>query len=269
MADYSLAQRGSTSITSADTSPKDVTLPSPVKLGSSLFNATVRDRRRNELVQAGVETVSSGGTSPVNVTITAVDVAASTVQISVRENRDGVAHGVTARLTSSTNLRIEFYGTVDAAENIEVAWQVIESKPQRGATARLFDENTVRIAWDGTLATGETIDVNWEVWDFNDVGNDLLEILFRELRILAYLGENLVTDLLTYDDAGNIVTCRLRIFDTKAHAETCIFDLPIGSGLEDGELARAQIVQEIDKPTNNRTALIRTLEEVADTPGVS
>lgn len=271
MANYSLAQRGSKAITSSDTSPIDVTLGTPIKLGSSHFNALVRDRRKNVSVQRGTVTLSSGGTSPNDVTITAVDLACSFCKITVRENRAAVAAGavgVSAKLTSTTNLRLSFYGAIAGGENIEIEWEVIEAKPYRMATARLVDVDKVRITWDGTLATGETIDVDWEVWDADDIGDDLLEILFREQRILAYLGENLVTDWLQYDDAGNVVSCRLRIFDTRAHAEAATFDLPAGSPLEDGELSRAMMEQDIDKSTNNRISLVRVLDQVIDTPGV-
>lgn len=269
MASLSLMQRGSTSITSSDTSPKDVTLSSPVKLASSLVIPKPRQRRKSLKVQRGTVTIGEAGTSPQDVTISAVVLANSRVNISVRENRDGDARGVSAKLTSTTNLRLSFYGTVDAGENIEVEWEVIEDlDPYIGVTVRILDTTHLRFTWDGTLVAGETIDVDWEVLDFDDVGDYLLEILFREQRILGYLGENIVTDDMILDDAGNVAQCRLRIFDTKAHADSCTIDLPAGSPLETGELSRAQLVQDVDISTNNREALIQTLLEVAATPGV-
>lgn len=350
MANYALAQRGVQSITSADTSPKSITLPTAIKTGSSQIHATVRDRRKNidvqrgavaitsadtspkdvvitavdlaaaeliasirdkrqnVVVQRGTELVAEAGTSPVDVTITAVDLACSFVRVSARENRDGQAQGVTAKLTSTTNLRIQFYGTVDAGENIEVDWEVIESKPprnataqildtthirvawdgtlaagetidveyqvvderpRRGATARIVDATHVEIAWDGTLAVGETIDVAWEVWDIDNLGDDVKEALFRLQRVLGYLGENMVMDNVLYDDAGNCVSSRLRIFDSASNAGDATIDLPEGSPFETGELSRARLVQEIDDAKNDRVSLIRTLLEVADTPEVS
>lgn len=269
MADLTLAQRGAIAITSSDTSPKDVDLVTPIKPGSSQLVASIRDRRRNVSVQRGSTALTDADTSPKDVTITAVDVDASEVKATWRENRAGNARGATVKLLNSTTVRISWPGTLAPAETLDVDWEVAESKSYRGATIRLIDEDTLRVTWDGTLAAGETIDIAYEIWDADDIGDQLLEILFREQRMLAYLGENLVTDQLDYDDAGNVVQCRLRIFGSKADAENCTFDLPTGSGLEDGELARAQVVQEIDKSTNNRTALVRTLEQVVSTPGVS
>lgn len=270
MSTYNLAQRGVLALTSADTSPKDVTLASSIKPGSAQLHPVVRDKRRNAFVQRGTVTLAEAATSPQDVTITAVDLACSHVKITVRDSRDPAAggHGVTAKLTSSTNLRLQFYGAIGVAENIEIEWEVVEQKPARSATVRILDANTVRVEWDGTLADGETIDVAWEVWDIAPLGDDIKEILFRLLRVLGYLGENCRQDLLQYDDAGNVVRYRLRIFDSREHAEASDLDLPEGSGLQDGELARAVVTQDIDAGKNDRIDLMQVLDTVIPTPGV-
>lgn len=270
MSTYALAQRGVLALTSADTSPKDVTLASSIKTGSAQLHAVVRDTRRNASVQRGTVTLAEAATSPQDVTITAVDLACAHVKVSFRDSRDPAAggHGVSAKLTSSTNLRLQFYGAVGAGENIEIEWEVVEQKPARSATVRVLDANTVRVEWDGTLAAGETITVAYEVWDISPIGDDIKEILFRLMRALGYLGENCRQDLCQYDDAGNCIQYRLRIFDSRANAEASDLDLPLGSGLQDGEIARAIVTQDIDTGKNDRIDIMQVLDTVIATPGV-
>lgn len=270
MANYSIAQHGTKAITSSDTSPLAVTLPSEVKLGSSIVIPSVRDSRKAVKVQRGSIAITDGDVGNTkDATITAVVMEQAHVQATWRENRAGNARGATVKLQSTTAVRATWPGTLAGGETVDVDFEVIERLPaRRAATVRITDTDELTITWDGTLEAGETIDVAYTVLDLDDVGDDLLEILFRCQRILAYLGENLVTDVMQFDDAGNVIACRVRIFDTKAHAENCTFDLPEGSPLETGELARANLEQDIDKSTNNRVSLLRTLSQVIDTPGV-
>lgn len=149
-----------------------------------------------------------------------------------------------------------------------------------GATVRLFDEETLRMAWYGSPdetegllndeSTGldEIITVAVEVFDLEEMGDELKEILFQGLRVLGYLGENVMQDLLDYDDAGNLVTYRLRVFDTRANCEAATPELPDGQALQTGELARVTMNQDIVPDRNDRELLTRVLTDVLATPGV-
>jgi hypothetical protein len=270
MSNLTLVRRGTISATSADgAGPKDSSAFAAVKPNSSFVVATVRDRRQNKSVQRGVVTVSEAGTSPQNVAITAVDLACAHVVVSVRENRDGNARGIVAHLTSSTNLRIEFYGTVDAGENIDVRWEVIEDKPRRGATVRLLSATVARLEWDGTLQDGETIDCFFEVFDLDDEVDQLLELDYKLVRLLGYAGENSLVDLHSYNQAGNMDQFRVRVFDTAVNMNNATVDLPEGEALETGEKSRALVTIEWDPATNRRKTIYRETTALAATPGIS
>jgi hypothetical protein len=143
----------------------------------------------------------------------------------------------------------------------------------RGAFVRLVNANTVRLEWKGALVTDpeagpETISAYAEVYDLESVGDDIKEMLFRQQRALGYLGENALQDLIQYDDAGNMVTYRLRLFATADNASNATPDLPNGEDLETGELARMTMSQEILTSKNDRVQLIRLLTDLLATPGV-
>ena len=268
MSTYALAQRGTLAVTSSDTSPKDITLPSPVKPGSSFRIANIRDRRRDALVQHGSISITDVDVSPKDSAAlgTAVDtVCAYVTNVTIREKRTNNEFGATVKLNSGTIVRATF-GAVAAGDTIDIEFDVVEFKARRGATVRLLDANTVRVEWDGTLAAGETIDVAYEVWDIAPLGDDLKEILFRCQRILGYLAENMVQDMVIADQAGNIVQYRLRVFDTDVHAEAAKINWE--AGMQTGELARVQVTQAIDITTNDRKSLIKVLDTVAATPGI-
>lgn len=271
MSDYTLVHSGSISVTSADVGTmKDVNLPAPIKLTSAIIVAQIRDRRRDVSVQRGTVLVGNGGTSPQDVVLTAVDRDCSHVSITVRENRDGNARGVTAVVTSSTNLRLEFYGTVDAGENIEVQWQVIEHKSYRGATLKFVDNDTIRLTWaPAQLAAGETIDVDYFVYDIENVGDDLKELLYRAARTLAAQGENTIQDLVTYDDVGNPTTFRVRQFDSQANAEAATVNLAEGGAMQTGELDRFKVTVAWNTSKNRPTSIISVRTHLVATPGVN
>ena len=137
----------------------------------------------------------------------------------------------------------------------------------RGALVRLLDEDTLRLEWFGELANDpeagdEKIAVSVEVFDIDRVGNDLRESLYRQQRILGYLGENTRQDLLDYDDAGNIRSYRLRVFDSRANAEASTPELPDGEDLQTGELSRVRMTQRILTNTNDRSLLLKVLTDV-------
>ncbi len=138
----------------------------------------------------------------------------------------------------------------------------------RGATVRLEDATHVRVSWPGALAGGESITVSYEVYDLDDVADDLLEILFRMERMLGYLGENTLQDDIEVDDAGNIVSYRIRLFDTEAHAAAATVDIE-GNFPQLGERARIEVSQDVDFDTNDRVSLLRLRTELITTPGVS
>ncbi len=149
-----------------------------------------------------------------------------------------------------------------------------------GATVRLFDEETLRMEWYGDPLTDEgllndestgldeIITCTVEVFDLEELGDELKELLFYAVRVLAYLGENIIQDLLEYDDAGNLVSYRLRTFNSKVNCEAATPDIDAGDALETGELARVTMSQDIEMSKNDRALLLRVLTDVAATPGV-
>lgn len=196
------------------------------------------------LVQRGVVTITpADGAGPINVTLgTAVKLGSAKVHVTIAEQRfpdadsDLDYRGATVRLTTTTNLQIAWKG---------------------GA---LID--------DPFLGAAEEITVSYEVFDIEDIGDDLKELLFRTQRILGYLGENVIQDQLIYDDAGNMVQYRLRAFNSKVNAEAATPELPLGDPLEAGEVARVLMTQNINFGKNDRTLLYRLLTNLIDTPGV-
>jgi hypothetical protein len=144
----------------------------------------------------------------------------------------------------------------------------------RGAAVELFDANTVRLRWNGALATdieagNETISVAIEVFDLDNLGDDIQELLFRTARALGYLGENVMNDLLLYDQAGNVVQYRLRVFSSRTNCEAATPDLPDGSAMQTGEYARVTMNQDIEISKNDRALMLRVLTDIIATPGVS
>jgi len=269
MSDYSLSQRGLISATSADgAGPKDATLASAVKLSSVVVFGFIRDRRRNAFVQRGQIAAANPDTSPKDsAAFTAVDVDASHIVSSWRENRAGNAQGATFKLLSPTQVRMEWDGTLGVGETLTGEFEVVEHKPRRAAFLRILNATTVRLEWDGSLAAGETIEAHYEVWDIENLGDDVKELLFRLQRMLAYLGENLLQDKIVYDDAGNMVSYRLRLFNSKVNAEAATVDTP--GAFETGELARQTVTQDINFAKNDRLSLIRVLTDLLATPGVN
>jgi hypothetical protein len=275
MSDYSLAQRGVISATAADgAGPKDATLASTIKPASSFITSSIRSNRKQATaaVQRGARALTNADTSPVDITITSVDVAASFVTLSHRDSRatTPTLRGVTAYLFDATTLRLEF-GAIGAGETIDVRWEVVEKKPEilRGATVRILDGDTVRLEWDGTLAGNDTIDASYDVWDLENFGDDMKEALYKLIRILGYLGENAIQDNISYDEAGNVTQFRIRIFDSKTNANAATPDIPDLDPLQTGEYSRTTVTQSIDEAKNDRTLLRKVLDMIAATPGVN
>ena len=144
----------------------------------------------------------------------------------------------------------------------------------RGATIRLLDANTLRLEWNGTLSTDpetggvETITASYEVFDLENLGDDVKEILFRLQRLLGYQGENALEDGIVYDDAGRKTQFRLRVFDSAASVNAATENIPDGSPLETGELARVTVTQDFDNPRNDRILVAAVRDVLAATPGV-
>lgn len=195
------------------------------------------------LIQRGVVTMAVGEVSPKDVVlVTAVKLTSAKVEISLAEAR-----------------------FPDPVLDLDY----------RGVTARLLNSTTLRFEWKGTLATdpatggSESIAVAWEVFDIENMGDDVKETLFRLQRILGYLGENCVQDLITYDDAGNMTQYRLRSFASKSTAEAATIDLPQGQALETGELSRVLITQDLEIAKNDRLSLVKVITDILATPGVN
>ncbi len=272
MSTYSLVQRGVISVTSADVgTTKDATLSSAVKTGSTFVHATVRDRRRDVFVQSGTIAITDADVSPKDSAAlgTAVDTAAAYVLATIREKRTNNFYGATVKLQSSTLVRATF-GTVAAGDTIDVDFQVVEHKARRGVTVRLADASTVRAEWDTQLAAGETIDIAYEVYDIESVGDDLKEILFRLQRLLAIGGEYSIQDLMTYDQAGNPASYRVRTFDDADSLEAATIDIAVDSELEDGELSRHLVTLDWSTARNRPKSIVSELTHIlTPTPGVN
>lgn len=93
--------------------------------------------------------------------------------------------------------------------------------------------------------------------DFTAVGdrldwvrNNQENVIFPRLkRALGLLGENLVIDNFSYDDASNISGYRMRIFETEAQALTATEDI---TGMESGEIVQYTVSQTHDQDRNLR-----------------
>lgn len=139
----------------------------------------------------------------------------------------------------------------------------------RGATAKLIDATHVRISWPGALAGGESITVSFEVFDADDVCDELLELHFRADRALAYLGGNIIKDKVVYNDAGVMVSWRLRLFDSKANAEAALSTIDTLGGLVTGEVQRINVTKDVTVGLNKLKSLAGLADVPIATPGVS
>ena len=272
MSTYSLVKRGVISLTSADAgTSKDVDLASAVKTGSAFITATVKSNRKPVKIQHGQIAATEAATSPQNAAITAVaDLALAHVVATTREKRAG-GIGVSVKLSATNQVRAEWLGgALAAGEDIVVEFSVIERLLSRqGATIRLLDEDTVRAEWDTALESGETITISYEVYDLENLGDDLKEILFRLQKILGIQGENSIQDLQTYDNPGNPTSFRVRVFDSEASAEDATIDLPEGGALEAGELSRYKVTLDWDGGRNRPKSILSVRTHLlTPTPGV-
>lgn len=273
MSVYSLVQR--TVITADETdaggvSPKDFNLASTLKPASAFVTASVRDIRKNAFVQRGVEAFVEATSFPFTVVLgTAVDLASSHIECKFRDSRivTPTLRGLTARLVNG-GADIEFdAAALGAAETIDVTWEVIQNRQPRQATVRLLDADNIRLEWDGVLVAGEQIVASVDVFDIENLGDDIKEILFRQLRILGYLGENSMQDLLVFDKPGNLVTYRVRCFIDKPSIDAATPD--IGGGLEAGELSRITFTQQIVVSANDRNLSTEKLTDLLANPDIT
>ena len=141
-----------------------------------------------------------------------------------------------------------------------------------GARVVIKDATSLDIHFKVTpLPAGEEIVVSWYVFDIENLGDDIKEVLFREQLILGYLGENVLMGNVTLDNQGNFSQYYVRIFDTKENADDATTNLtdPELDALEDGELVRMRFTQTIDRPTNERSDMKRVIILKAPTPGVN
>jgi len=157
-----------------------------------------------------------------------------------RERRIGDSYGATVEWVDNVTLRLRWLGDPDQPEGL------------------LNDEST---------GLDELIAVRVEVFDLNDFFVDMNTINFKLSRVLGYLGENVLQDLIDYDAAGNVVSYRLRIFNTRSAAEAATVD-NASDDLEAGELCRVTMSQDIVMAKNDRQSLLRVLTDLLDTvPG--
>lgn len=273
MSTYSLVKRGVINLTSADVgTSKDVDLSGVVKTGSAFLTFSAKSNRKPITVQRGAISATEADASPKLAAITAVAaLAQAEVRATIRETRAGDSRGATVKFTDVDELSLQWLGgALAAGEDIVAEYEVTEHHLTRqGATLRLLDEDTVRAEWDTQLATGETISIAYEVYDLENLGDDLKEILFRLQKILGIQGENSIQDLQTYSQAGNPTSFRVRVFDSKDSAEDATVDLPEGDALESGELSRYKVTLDWDAGRNRPTSIVSTRTHLlTPTPGV-
>ena len=274
MADYNLAIHGSKQILTADGAGPLSIVIATVKPASSIVLVSSSERRRQIKVQRGVLSAIEAATSPVNGALgTAVaDLAQAFVRSSVRETRAGDSRGASVKLSATNQVRLEWLGgALAAGEEIQAEYEVVESLLRRGgARAYLIDATHIGLAWDGgALEADEAIDVRYTIFDLESLGDDLKEIIFKGDRALGYLGENLIQDLPTVDDAGNPVTYRLRVFDTAANANLCTLNKAADSAFDTGELSRVNVTADYSFPKGDIKSRTFILEDVVETPGVN
>ena len=262
MSVYNLVKRGVVNVLPADgASPKNFTLTTPVKTASSFLTHSVKQIRASTKVNDFIVTaLAADGAGPKDTPIAAVLKDASHLTSSISVDRTGSQQGATVFLLTNISVRLDWPGTLAGSDEIKASVAVIESLPARGVNIRLTTPTNVEVSWDkGTLLAGESIDVAFEVFDIENLGDDIKEILFRQKRILSFHGENVIEDLIKYDDAGNPITYRVRTFNSKANAEAATFDIPDADPLEVGELTRVGVIQDFNIETNDRLSIIMTL----------
>jgi hypothetical protein len=276
MSSYNLSVRGVIAATSADgVGPKDYTLAGAVKPASCHLGGTVREVRGGAVVaQAGVVHLTEYDAPPYSIPLASpVDIDRAVVTLTHKDDRgvDPTKRGVVAAIDyDGEGIELD-YAPLEAGETLDVNYQVTEhpeASAGHGAILTLYSATKVRLSWDGAILPGESITASFELIDFESLGDDIKEALFRLENLLGLLGANYVEDLITRDDAGNKVSFRIRVFDSKAHAEDATLDLPAGDGLEAGEQRRITISQEIDTPTNDRISSLGVETDVLATPGV-
>lgn len=131
-----------------------------------------------------------------------------------------------------------------------------------GARVVIKDATSLDIHFKVTpLPAGEEIIVSWYVYDVENLGDDIKELLFRAQLILGYLGENVIQGNVSIDGQGNFSQYYVRIFDTKTNTDAATTNLtdPELDGLETGELTRFRFTQTIARPENERSAMKRVV----------
>lgn len=277
MSDYSLVQRGVVTITNADgASPKKVNLASAIKLSSSFLLLQIEDNRRNPRISRfGQSIVTGDEPSPKDFThgIT-IDDLTRTQHRTTFHITGGSFFGLGSTLSSATEIRFTWNDGL-GAESIETETEIIEHRKLtvRGRLINEGGQDKVEISWTPVAAleaTTEQIDVTFEVFDIENLGDDIKELLFRGQLILGHLGENVIQDSIVLDDGGNMVSYRKRIFDSRTNAEAAEADIPDADALATGELSRVKVIQSIEQANNDRDLMTQVvLLKLSPTPGVN
>lgn len=189
------------------------------------------------LIKVGTTTISPTDTSPKNVSFAGAPIKTTSAYpvATVSETRLGNESGARVVIKDATSLDIHFKVT--------------------------------------PLPAGEQIVVSWYVFDIENLGDDIKELLFRAQLILGYLGENVLQGNVTLDGQGNFSQYYVRVFQDKAKTDSASVNLddPELDALEDGELARFRFTQTIAKPDNERSDMKRVvlLKAAPSTYGVN
>lgn len=277
MSDYALVQRGTITITDSDTTPLKLDLPSPIKLSSAFLLTKVKDNRAPFRVlhfEDDIESTDEPSPKDVSLATPAFNLSRTTLTFGSYCKRADQGMGATAELLagSPTQISIKWPPTLAIPDLLHVEADIVERK-DLSIGCRLIkesDQDKIEITFvEAAVATGETIEIFWQVFDIENLGDDIKELLFRTQLILGYLGENSVQDAITFDDAGNMVSYRVRIYSSKDNAEAANLDIPDAEDLDVGELIRMKAIQDIDFARNDRNSLIRVVLLKAATPGVN
>lgn len=150
-----------------------------------------------------------------------------------------------------------WYDVIDPRDGNAVYANVAMTGPMTQPGGARFFSGQIETEGTDDLAVGRTYWVRVKDIRAEDPNLDALysftvlpRLEYELARLLAYAGENVVMDNFSYDQAGNVVGLRVRLFSNASDADNAT------SGVtepEPGEIANLQVDQEHNIPRNVRT----------------
>lgn len=150
-----------------------------------------------------------------------------------------------------------WYDVVDPRDGNHVFANVKMTGPMSKPGGGRFFAGEIETEGTDDLAIGRTYWVRVKDRPVEDPNLDALysftvlpRVEYDMARLLAYAGENMVMDNFSYDQAGNILGLRVRLFTNSTDADNATLG---ATDPEPGELASLQVTQEHNVPRNVRT----------------